>query len=67
MFLHTNPRKIFNLQSTYTFSAKYENFLSLALSQAMCSGYILGKTTFETSCTIRGVIESGEKVNDHYG
>ena len=38
MFLHTNPKKIFNLQSTYTFSAKYENFLSLALSQAMCLG-----------------------------
>ena len=36
LFLHTNPKKIFNLQSTYTFSAKYENFLSLALSQAMC-------------------------------
>ena len=37
VFLHTNPKKIFNLQSTYTFSAKYENFLSLALSQAMWS------------------------------
>ena len=37
LFLHTNPKKIFNLQSTYTFSAKYENFLSLALSQAMCT------------------------------
>ena len=35
VFLHTNPKKIFNLQSTYTFSAKYENFLLLALSQAM--------------------------------
>ena len=38
LFLHTNPKKIFNLQSTYTFSAKYENFLSLALSQAMHYG-----------------------------
>ena len=36
LFIHTNPKKIFNLQSTYTFSIKYENFLSLALSQAMC-------------------------------
>ena len=41
MFLHTNPKKIFNLQSTYTFSAKYENFLSLALSQAMCIEFSL--------------------------
>ena len=41
LFLHTNPKKIFNLQSTSTFSAKYENFLSLALSQAMCSSVVM--------------------------
>ena len=41
---HTNPKKIFNLQSTYTFSAKYENFLSLALSQAMWSMFITNMT-----------------------
>ena len=40
-FLHTNPKKIFNLQSTYTFSAKYENFLLLAQSQAMCTGFFV--------------------------
>ena len=36
VFPHRNYRIVFKLQNTPYFSAKNENFLSLALSQAMC-------------------------------
>ena len=38
VFPHRNYRIVFKLQNTPYFSAKNENFLSLALSQAMCQG-----------------------------
>ena len=39
MFLPRNSKKVFKLQVLVTFPAINENFLSLALSEAMCLGY----------------------------